>query len=567
MIQRELIRPDGEQPRRTFDEDKLVELAASIQANGIIQPLVVQFKPATQRLLEPELTDQRWRVVQMGTWEEVWADASKPPVLAFDLADWYQIIMGERRWRAAGMAGLKELPCVVRKVTEQDRFNWQFIENHQRENVTTLEEAEALQRQLDERAARGARASVEELAKELGMSRAALYERLKLNRLSLDVKDALRSGKISTSVAAVVATVPTTDAQEVMLKRLMDDTSPHFPWTVRDVQEFLLPKYLRQLDAAPFQQNRDDYAGPAVAAVACRECPNRTGNMLAEFPELKSRPNVCTVPSCYQGKCQAHFSERAEEFKAAGHVVTTMKAINADPVVYIKPTQWVSTVHDGCKPAKEIVGKHAPKTIIAVDEEGIHEFYASDEFKAAAKKAKVELYEPESVPAAGLSPAEYKEREEKELARRKAAEELETRKRAFVATLLPALAKALVKVKDAVAWEINSLLLLAFGYDEYGSTDDFEAALVKGVKSDKARTLGMLLATTQAHPVKWDGWEPAAIKAWQLAGVDVVAEWEKAEKSAQPSIALVAKKELAQAKLLQVTAGKGKAKKGKGKKF
>jgi len=272
---------------------------------------------------------------------------------------------------------------------------------------------------------------------------------------------------------------------------------------------------------------------------------------------LKSRPNVCMEPECFKGKCQAHYAEQAEKFRAAGHTVTTMKAIDQDEVEYQRATNSIRTLNEGWKNPKELLGKHLPKPVIAVDDEGVHEYYAMEDIRAAAKKAKVELFEPEPEPAAGLSPAQHKAKEEKRLAERKAADELEVRKRAFVATLLPALAKALAKVKDAIAWEAAEILLVEFGYDSYGDTDDFEAALVKGVKATKARYLGRLLSNSDAHPVQGSGdWNEAAMKAWKLVGIDLVAEWAKAEKVAQAVLTLLAKPKLEQAKLLDVPAGK-----------
>ena len=101
--------PNREQPRKDFDEDSLVELADSIKQFGILQPLIVQQKK-----------------------------------------DYYEIIAGERRWRAAKMAGIKEVPVIIKNYTDQEIVEISLIENIQRENLNPIEEAMAFKRLLEE---------------------------------------------------------------------------------------------------------------------------------------------------------------------------------------------------------------------------------------------------------------------------------------------------------------------------------------------------------------------------------------------------------------------------------
>ena len=118
------IEPDKEQPRKRFDEEKLDELANSIKQYGVIQPIIVTLKD-----------------------------------------DYYQIIAGERRWRAAKKAGLTEIPCLVRTKTEQENREIALIENIQRENLNPIEKAKGLRRLLDDYGL-----TQQELADKLGMS-------------------------------------------------------------------------------------------------------------------------------------------------------------------------------------------------------------------------------------------------------------------------------------------------------------------------------------------------------------------------------------------------------------
>ena len=122
------IEPDKEQPRKRFDEEKLDELANSIKQYGVIQPIIVTLKD-----------------------------------------DYYQIIAGERRWRAAKKAGLTEIPCLVRTKTEQENREIALIENIQRENLNPIEKAKGLRRLLDDYGL-----TQQELADKLGMSRSGL---------------------------------------------------------------------------------------------------------------------------------------------------------------------------------------------------------------------------------------------------------------------------------------------------------------------------------------------------------------------------------------------------------
>ena len=139
------IEPDKEQPRKRFDEEKLDELANSIKQYGVIQPIIVTLKD-----------------------------------------DYYQIIAGERRWRAAKKAGLTEIPCLVRTKTEQENREIALIENIQREDLSPLEEAKAYQALIKEYGY-----SQTELADIVGKKQSTIANKLRLLKLSDDVKFSL----------------------------------------------------------------------------------------------------------------------------------------------------------------------------------------------------------------------------------------------------------------------------------------------------------------------------------------------------------------------------------------
>ena len=141
------IEPNRDQPRKIFDEDALAELADSIAKHGVIQPLLVRPMP----------------------------DGS------------YQLVAGERRWRASRMAGLTEVPVVIKELSDDEAMALALIENLQREDLNPLEEAQAIQ-SLRERLPY----SQEELAQRLGKSRSAVANSLRLLQLPRPMQDALK---------------------------------------------------------------------------------------------------------------------------------------------------------------------------------------------------------------------------------------------------------------------------------------------------------------------------------------------------------------------------------------
>ena len=175
----EFISPGPFQPRKNFPEDALNELAESIKRQGIVQPIVVREGGATK----------------------------------------YEIIAGERRWRAAQRAALETVPVVVKQVSDESAIAMSLIENIQREDLNPMEEAEALNRLLDE-----FQLSHQELADAVGKSRVAVTNYLRLNGLSPKVKAFVVSGALEMGHARALLSLSNADqdklANEVILRRL-----------------------------------------------------------------------------------------------------------------------------------------------------------------------------------------------------------------------------------------------------------------------------------------------------------------------------------------------------------
>ena len=181
----ESLRPGKYQPRTGMNPELLAELAASIRAHGVVQPLVVRRLDASQ----------------------------------------YEIVAGERRWRAAQQAGLSEIPVVIREIPDRSAIAIALIENIQREDLNPLEEAQALKRLIDE-----FDATHQEAADAVGRSRAAVSNLLRLLELAPEVRKLLEAQQIDMGHARALLTLPT--LLQVRLATMAADNG----WSVRELE-------------------------------------------------------------------------------------------------------------------------------------------------------------------------------------------------------------------------------------------------------------------------------------------------------------------------------------------
>ena len=165
------------QPRKQFDEDALLELTESVKQYGILQPLLVSEKK-----------------------------------------DYYEIIAGERRWRAAKLAGLKEVPVIVKEFSEQELVEISLIENIQREDLNAVEEAMAYKRLMDE-----FHLKQDEIADRVGKSRTAVTNSMRLLKLSAKVQQMLIDEMITAGHARAILAVSDMEKQESLAMRVFDE--------------------------------------------------------------------------------------------------------------------------------------------------------------------------------------------------------------------------------------------------------------------------------------------------------------------------------------------------------
>ena len=172
------VSPNPRQPRVKFDPDQLRELADSIVEHGVLQPLIVT--PSSE-------------------------------------GKGYQLIVGERRWQAARLAGLETIPAIVRDVTDQDQLVIALIENLQRADLNPLEAADGYKQLADE-----FDLSHEAIAMRVGKSRTAISNTLRLLKLSAAVREALQENKISEGHARALLSLPTAQAQSAALQSILN---------------------------------------------------------------------------------------------------------------------------------------------------------------------------------------------------------------------------------------------------------------------------------------------------------------------------------------------------------
>ncbi len=182
------IEPNREQPRRNFDEEALEELAESIRQFGLLQPILVH-----------------------------------------DKKTYYEIVAGERRWRAAKKAGLKEIPVIIKELTEQEIVEISLIENIQRENLNPIEEAQAYKRLLTE-----FNLKQEEVAERVSKSRTAVTNSMRLLKLSDSVQQMVIDNMITTGHARALITIEDPEQQYEVAKRIFDEKL-----NVRDVEKLV----------------------------------------------------------------------------------------------------------------------------------------------------------------------------------------------------------------------------------------------------------------------------------------------------------------------------------------
>jgi ParB/RepB/Spo0J family partition protein len=352
------ITPDPHQPRKLFDAAKLNELTESIRERGVETPILL-------------------RPLSSGKFQ-------------------YQIVFGERRWRAAKAAGLKQIPARIRVMSDAQAAESQLVENTQRDDMTPMEEAQAFERLRAQ-----FNYSIEELILKSGKSEKLVRQRLRLNLLPPDAQTALLENRLRLGVANAIVWIDNVEDRRAATHHILTNTWNNLAQNVHQAEEYIQRHYLLQLSKAPFS-TRDEKLHPPAGS--CIKCPKRTGATGALFEDLGVKDS-CLDSGCYQEKVQLHRAAQVAKLSAAHPVVdeeTTKRIfrhsqddvdsssgfVNLTAVVYQDPKQrtW-----------GELIGEAAPVQV-AVNEAGksVKVLKRAEAVKLAKEHANVDLDAKES---------------------------------------------------------------------------------------------------------------------------------------------------------------------------
>jgi ParB family chromosome partitioning protein len=353
------IQPSKANPRRRLDNLAMAELAASIKARGILQPILV--RPVNN--------------------------------------NGFEIVCGERRWRASRAAGINNIPARIVNLTDAEALELAVIENVQRENIHELDEAigyQALMRQDP------ALYTVETIAAKVGRSPKYIYGRLKLTELTPYAQTAFYAGKLTAGHAMEIARLQPKDQDRALTEcfpghrttaAILKDKDPR-PIGVRELRDWIQREIHLSLANAPFDVNDPNLL---PAAGACVTCPKRSGSNPLLFADTIKRPDVCTDPACFNRKRDALVNVRLKELHESGekpvkvsdsHLFYGQKPL---PGVLYQPDYYEATEGD------------CPTTTVAVVVEGKH--LGSKLYICTNKKCKTH-----TTHSVGLSPQEKAER-------------------------------------------------------------------------------------------------------------------------------------------------------------
>lgn len=252
------IHPDPEQPRKFFDRASLDELTLSVKKDGVLEPIMIR----------PN-------------------------------GEGYIIVYGERRFKAAAAAGLKEIPAQIRDLTPEEAFEFQITENLHRKDVHPMEEANSYERLQKKDPIKN---TVKELATRFAKSEVYILQRLTFNKLTPELQKDFYKGDFTVSHAVMFSRLPAVDQNELRKSNRINNDG-HYG-TASDLQEYIQRNIVRSLDKAPFDKE-DETLNPGAGP--CSKCPKRSGCNKLLFFEVKE-DDRCFDKSCFATKTATSFN-------------------------------------------------------------------------------------------------------------------------------------------------------------------------------------------------------------------------------------------------------------------
>jgi ParB/RepB/Spo0J family partition protein len=287
IVRRGDIVPSKTNPRTHFDAAYLQELADNIKLHRVLQPLLVRPLPGARA-------------------QETFEDREPGQPLPS-----LEIVCGECRWRACGLADEGDVPVLIRHLDDAQVLQVQLVENLKRRDLHPLEEAEGFDRLVKDHGI-----TVDEIADKIGKSASYIYKSLKLLELTPECREQMFSGKLNRSVALLVARAPT-HLQAQIAEDVMEPDFHGEPLSFRAAAKLVQERYMLQLSSAIFDI-KDATLLPKAGA--CASCPKRTGANVDLFADVE-KADTCTDPKCFDNKREAHYAKVAKDAKARGQTV------------------------------------------------------------------------------------------------------------------------------------------------------------------------------------------------------------------------------------------------------
>lgn len=275
-------------PRKTFNAEKLQELASSVKASGVHQPILVRPLPAARL-------------------EDTFANRGRNQPLPE-----YELVAGERRWRACQIAAVAEIPAMIRELTDEQALEVQIIENLQREDVSELEEAEGYEHLMQHSGL-----TADQVGEKIGKSRSYVYARLKVLNLCAAGRNALRDGSLDFSKALLAARIPN---ELLQLKAVQYMMTPDWRGDIpgyRECAAHVQREFMLRLDTARFPITDMNLL---PAAGNCKDCTKRTGANPDLYHDVDSA-DMCTDPKCFHDKTDAQTERLVHEAQEKGQTV------------------------------------------------------------------------------------------------------------------------------------------------------------------------------------------------------------------------------------------------------
>jgi ParB/RepB/Spo0J family partition protein len=342
-----LLEPSPTNPRKHFDPARLDALAATVRAHGVMQPLLVRAIAGR--------------------------DASHGRPL-------YEIVAGERRWRAAGIAEQFSVPCMVRELTDFEVLELQLVENLQRDDLHPLEEADGYEQMLidppwwsAEHRPRAHGYTVDELATHVGRSASHIRARLRLLALTPAARNAFFNGLFGIGSALSIAHLNTMHQAEIV-QRMQHDAERGAPWSQDTVQHMVQNTYMLRLAAAAWDLHD---AALLPAAGACSTCRKRSGSDPELFDDIADADR-CADAQCFAAKATAFHQRKLDDARQRGAtIISDAEAVKLwpHPGATIKGYLRLDLPSDMAlskKPLREVLGDQA-RDLVLIDRPGHHD--------------------------------------------------------------------------------------------------------------------------------------------------------------------------------------------------